>query len=86
MSEQENYLFKVIGSIIMGYGMEKPSEETLVIAHKIIDLVAKDTEERIIKLLEDNSYEVRGFEGDGKGKVFDLIPAIALIKGEVENK
>ena len=38
--------------------------------------------ERIIKLLEDNSYEVRGFEGDGKGKVIDLNDAIALIKGE----
>jgi len=76
MSEQENYLFKVIGSIIVGYGMEKPSKETLAIAHKIIDLVAKDTEQRIIATLEKHT----GYGDSEQDEYF--YDAIALIKGE----
>lgn len=82
MSEQDNYLFKVVGSIVMGYGMEKPNEETLAIANKIIDLVAQATEQRIIKLLEERLTGCSGYECETCDEVSGIIRAIALIKGE----
>ncbi|CAB4242293.1 hypothetical protein UFOVP222_110 [uncultured Caudovirales phage] len=94
MSEQDNYLFKVVGSIVMGYGIEKPSEETLAIANKIIDFVAQATEQRIIKLLEEHAKQKFADNFDSSidtchEDVCDLCAnsnglgvAIALIKGE----
>ena len=88
MNEQDNYLFKVIGSIIMGYGMEKPGEEVLVIANKIIDLVAQATEQRIIKLLEEaqdgDLLFAQNLNTPSKDVAYTIFKGdvIALIKGE----
>lgn len=89
MSQQDNYLFKVIGSVVMSYGMEKPDPETLVIARKIIDLVEKATEARIIKLLE-GCMKTEQWHIDaamccyGECKPFTRENAIALIKRKAE--
>lgn len=38
-TKRDWYLYKVIGSVVMGYGIDKPDEATMEICNKIIELI-----------------------------------------------